>query len=227
MGLSGISTVDCSVAVIIGVLILIAVAIEKRRRTREADLWKQEGSVWTPPYGQTAVYTEQTALLQPLRPLSRRLVNSAGLRIRSYVRCILQEPLSLVAAVLRLSRWIGTQPQVFVSTLYARSVAMNRSQLVAAVAAAIAADISLNRGAAHPFHTQVALTNRSQLVAAVAAAIASNMGTEPQGLRIHSIRPVGAATNRSQLVAAISAAVATHMGTDVTGLRIHSIRKVS
>ena len=73
-----------------------------------------------------------------------------------------------------------------------------------------------------------AIENRPQFVAAIAAAIAMQMGTEPAGLRIHSIRQVGEApaADRQQLVAAMSAAIATEMGTDVEGLRIHSIHKV-
>ena len=70
------------------------------------------------------------------------------------------------------------------------------------------------------------IANKPQFTAAVATAIALQMGTEPSGLRIHSIRPVGAASNREQFVAAVSAAVATQIGSDVSGLRIHSIRQV-
>ncbi len=70
------------------------------------------------------------------------------------------------------------------------------------------------------------IANKPQFTAAVATAIALQMGTEPSGLRIHSIRPVGAASGREQFVAAVSAAVAAQMGGDVSGLRIHSIRQV-
>ena len=70
-----------------------------------------------------------------------------------------------------------------------------------------------------------AIPNRAQFVAAKSAAIAMEMGTEPQGLRIHSIRPAGSPqSDRGQFVAAVSAAIATQMGTDVSGLRIHSIQ---
>lgn len=72
------------------------------------------------------------------------------------------------------------------------------------------------------------IANRPQFVAAIASAIAMEMGTDVSGLRIHSIRRVGAADpNRGAFVAAVSAAIATEMGTDVSGLRIHSIRPVA
>ena len=72
-----------------------------------------------------------------------------------------------------------------------------------------------------------AILNRPQFVAAVSAAIAMEMGTEPNGLRIHSIKPlVGAQADRSQFVAAVSAALAAQMDTDASGIRIHSIQKV-
>ena len=60
------------------------------------------------------------------------------------------------------------------------------------------------------------------------AILAASMGTEPQGLRIHSIRCLSAAPvgDRGQFVAAVSAAVATAMGTEPQGLRIHSIKRV-
>ena len=72
---------------------------------------------------------------------------------------------------------------------------------------------------------------RRELVAAVSAAVAEYMGTEPQALRIHSIKRVGApesvpASDRRELMAAISAAIAMQLDTDVSGIRIHSIRKV-
>lgn len=72
----------------------------------------------------------------------------------------------------------------------------------------------------------VPILNRPQFVAAVASAIAVQMGTEPGGLRIHSIRPVGEAQDRGQLIAAVSAAISTQMGEQVAGIRIHSVRKV-
>lgn len=72
------------------------------------------------------------------------------------------------------------------------------------------------------------IANRPQFVAAIASAIAMEMGTDVSGLRIHSIRRVGAADpNRGAFVAAVSAAIATQMGTDISGLRIHSIRPVA
>lgn len=72
------------------------------------------------------------------------------------------------------------------------------------------------------------IANRPQFVAAIASAIAMEMGTEPGGLRIHSIRRVGAAVpNRGAFVAAVSAAIAMQMGTEPGGLRIHSIRPVA
>ncbi len=73
------------------------------------------------------------------------------------------------------------------------------------------------------------IADRGQFVAAVSAAIATAMGTEPQGLRIRSIRRVGSAQldeDRGQFVAAVSAAIATAMGTEPQGLRIRSIRRV-
>lgn len=75
---------------------------------------------------------------------------------------------------------------------------------------------------------QGAIANRPQFVAAVSAAIASYMGTEPGGLRIHSIRPAGgdASADHGRFVAAVAAAVATDMGNDVSGIRIHSIKRV-
>lgn len=70
------------------------------------------------------------------------------------------------------------------------------------------------------------ILNRPQFVAALSGVIAVHMGTEPDGLRIHSIRQVGAAgNNRGEFVAAVSAAIASEMGTDVAGIRIHSIRQ--
>ncbi|MDL2217258.1 OadG family protein [Christensenellaceae bacterium OttesenSCG-928-M15] len=72
------------------------------------------------------------------------------------------------------------------------------------------------------------IANRPQFVAAVSAAIATCMGTEPDGLRIHSIRPMGGAaqTDRGHFVAAVAAAIAVDMGTDINGIRIHSIKRV-
>ena len=74
---------------------------------------------------------------------------------------------------------------------------------------------------------------RRTLIAAVSAAVAEYMGTEPSGLRIHSIKRVGAAGDiassagdRRELMAAISAAVAMQLDTDVSAIRIHSIRRV-
>lgn len=68
--------------------------------------------------------------------------------------------------------------------------------------------------------------DRGQFIAAVTAAIAAYMGTEPQGLRVHAVRRLGAEQpeNRAQFVAALSAALAMAMNTEPQGLRIHSIR---
>lgn len=73
-----------------------------------------------------------------------------------------------------------------------------------------------------------AIMNRPQFVAAVSSAIAASMGTEPSGLRIHSIRQTGGAPagGRGELAAAVSAAIAAEMGGDVNHLRIHSMRQV-
>lgn len=70
------------------------------------------------------------------------------------------------------------------------------------------------------------IANRPQFVAAIASAIAAYMGTDLDGLRIHSIRRVGEDTERGQFVAAVSAAIAVEMGTEPDGLRIHSIKRV-
>lgn len=80
--------------------------------------------------------------------------------------------------------------------------------------------------------TRLTGEKRRETVAAVSAAIAEYMGTEPEGIRIHSIKRVGAeseipAADRRELIAVISAAIATELGTDVTGIRIHSIRKAA
>ncbi|MCR5809655.1 MAG: OadG family protein [Clostridiales bacterium] len=74
---------------------------------------------------------------------------------------------------------------------------------------------------------------RRETVAAVSAAIAEYLGEDVSGIKIHSIRRVGAENeaaapaDRRELVAVISAAIATELGTDVSGIRIHSIRKVA
>ncbi len=76
--------------------------------------------------------------------------------------------------------------------------------------------------------TELPIVDRAQFVAAVSAAIATAMGTDPQGLRIRSIRRVGSPqpADRGQFVAAVSAAIATAMGTEPQGLRIRSIRRI-
>ncbi len=70
--------------------------------------------------------------------------------------------------------------------------------------------------------------DRRLLDAIIASAIACAMGTEPQGLRIHSVKCLspGAAGDRGQFVAAVSAAVASTMETTPQGLRIHSIKRI-
>ena len=72
------------------------------------------------------------------------------------------------------------------------------------------------------------VADRKLFDAVIAAAIATAMGTEPQGLRIRSVKRLASnqAGNRGQFVAAISAAVATAMGTEPQGLRIHSIKRI-
>lgn len=74
------------------------------------------------------------------------------------------------------------------------------------------------------------IEDRGCFSAVIAAAIAAYTGTEAEGLRIHSIRPVGAApmpdADHGRFVAAIAAAVAETMGTDVSGLRIRSIKRI-
>ena len=72
--------------------------------------------------------------------------------------------------------------------------------------------------------------NRREIVAAVSAAIAESIGADVSGIRIKSIRRVGApgqvsVNDRRELVAVISAAIAEELGTDVNGIRILSIRK--
>jgi len=52
------------------------------------------------------------------------------------------------------------------------------------------------------------------------------MGSEPAGLRIHSIQPVSQAPDKHEFVAAVSAAVATKVGGDASSFVIHSIRQV-
>lgn len=71
-----------------------------------------------------------------------------------------------------------------------------------------------------------AAPNRQQFTAAVAASIASYMGSEPAGLRIHSIQPVSQAPDKHEFVAAVSAAVAAKVGGDASSFVIHSIRQV-
>ncbi len=83
---------------------------------------------------------------------------------------------------------------------------------------------------AAPVPQAAAITNRPQFVAAVSAAIATAMGTEPNGLRIHSIQPVGGHANseeKGRFVAAVSASLAEYMGEDINGIRIHSITRKS
>jgi len=88
--------------------------------------------------------------------------------------------------------------------------------------------------AAAPFAQ--AKPERAQLSAVIAAAIAADMGTEPAGLRILSIRraepgkgvrAAQAQPERGALTAAVAAAIAADMGTEPAGLRIRSIRRVT
>ncbi len=73
----------------------------------------------------------------------------------------------------------------------------------------------------------IAFRDRKLLDAIIASAIATYDGSDITGLRIRSIRQIGADNGqRAQFVAAVSAAVATTIGTDVQGLRIHSIKKI-
>ncbi len=74
------------------------------------------------------------------------------------------------------------------------------------------------------------IQDRGCFSAVIAAAIAAYTGTEAEGLRIHSIRPVGTApmpdADHGRFVAAVAAAVAETMGTDISGLRIRSIKRL-
>ena len=72
--------------------------------------------------------------------------------------------------------------------------------------------------------------DRRAAIAAISAAVSEYMGTDPEGIRIRSIRLVGEPakdTDRRELIAVISASIASEMGTDVSAIRIHSIKKVS
>ena len=81
--------------------------------------------------------------------------------------------------------------------------------------------------APHPL--MLAGANRRETVAAVSAAIAEALGTDISGIRIHSIKRVGAEKSdkaeRRELIAVISAAIAEELGTDISGIRILSIKK--
>lgn len=72
---------------------------------------------------------------------------------------------------------------------------------------------------------------RRSMMAAVSAAVAEYMGTEPDALRILSVRRVGGvsvqpAGDRRELMAAVSAAIAMQLDTDVSAIRIHSVKRV-
>ena len=72
---------------------------------------------------------------------------------------------------------------------------------------------------------------RRSLIAAVSVAVAEYMGTDPEALRICSIRRTSEAysagtADRRELMAAISAAIASQLDTDVSAIRIHSIKRV-
>lgn len=118
--------------------------------------------------------------------------------------------------------FVGLICLIFITMLM--SFLLNRKKPEAAAAAPAAAAPA----AAAPAAAPATIANRPQFVAAVAAAIATEMGTEPAGLRIHSIRPAGsaAAGDRGSFVAAVAAAIAAETGTEASGLRIHSIRQV-
>ena len=86
-------------------------------------------------------------------------------------------------------------------------------------------------GTERPSERKMSPAQHRQFIAAVSAAVAEYMGTEPEALRIRSIRRVGgaepaSAPDRRELVAVIASAIAFEMGADVTGLRIRSIRRV-
>lgn len=70
------------------------------------------------------------------------------------------------------------------------------------------------------------VADKGQFVAAVSAALAEHMGTNIGGLRIRSIKRLGADSSRVRFIAAVAAAIAEDMGRDVTCLRIKSVRKI-
>ena len=93
---------------------------------------------------------------------------------------------------------------------------------------------SSNAGVSSGGDSVPALTGakRRETVAAVSAAVAEYLGTDIEGIRIHSIKRVGGSgelpsAQRRELVAAISAAIAEEMGSDISAIRILSIRKAS
>ena len=80
-------------------------------------------------------------------------------------------------------------------------------------------------------HPALSGEKRRETVAAISAAVAEFLGSDVEGIRIHSIKRVGdpyelTPSDRRELIAVISASIAESMGTDVTGIRIRSIRRV-
>jgi len=75
------------------------------------------------------------------------------------------------------------------------------------------------------------IPDRGCFSAVIAAAIAAYTGTDAEGLRIHSVRPLGTApmpdADHGRFVAAVSAAIAEATGTEASALRIRSIRRLS
>ncbi|OQA72006.1 MAG: hypothetical protein BWY35_01790 [Firmicutes bacterium ADurb.Bin248] len=72
-----------------------------------------------------------------------------------------------------------------------------------------------------------AARDRGLFDAIIASALAEYMGSDIAGLRIRSIRRLGAkGADRGAFTAVLSAAIASAMGEDVRGIRILSIRKI-
>ena len=119
--------------------------------------------------------------------------------------------------------FIGLICLILLTKIMSAVMVKNKS---AAPAAQEKAKVPVAQAAAVPAALNIG--DRKLLDAILAASIACAMGTEPQGLRIYSIRCLSAAPvgDRGQFVAAVSAAVATAMGTEPQGLRIHSIKRV-
>ncbi len=74
---------------------------------------------------------------------------------------------------------------------------------------------------------QAAPVNRGELDAVVGVTLATYLGTEPAGIRINSLQPVGAGGNeRKQLSAVIACAIACSMKKDISAIRILGIKQV-